>query len=1058
MNRAAASLPELPVQYADFARTQRAWLAGGEAASQLEYWKRQLSGASPLLRLPMDRPASARSGRGARHEVQLGGSLRSGLERLCREAQVTPFMALLAGFQALLFRVSGQDDLTVGSPVAGRNRPELEGLIGFFVNTLALRARFAPQLTFRALLAQLRETALGAFAHQDVPFDQVVEALAPARDLNHAPLFQVLFTLQHESEARLDLPGLRLEALELEPPASKLDLALAISETAEGYRAAFSYDPGLFDAATIERLGDQLRRVLDGAIAAPDTRIVELPLLAADERRLVLEAWNRTAVEVPSDVTLHGLFLEQAARTPEAVALTFEGGKLTYGQLAEATGELAEQLRAAGVGAETRVGVALERSPRMVTALLAVLEAGGAYVPLEPNLPKERLAFLCHDAAVQLVLSERRFEELLPIGTPVRWLDEDRAAGRSPDSLETRARAARSGRPDRLAYVLYTSGSTGHPKGVMVSHRNIANRMLWVQRTYPLGATDAVLLRAPLAFDVSVSELFWPLSAGARLVLSRPGTEADPASLASLVATEQVTVLHFVPTMLQAFLETPGASEAGRSLRHVLCGGEALSQELAERFARTFAAKLHQLYGPTEASIDATAHSVTTTTAPIPIGTPTANAKTYVLDAALQPVPPGVLGELHLAGTGVTRGYFGRPDLTAERFLPDPFGAPGTRMYRAGDLARWRPDGMLVFAGRVDDQVKIRGVRVELGEIEAVLSGHPAVEACAVVLRHDGPGGPRLVAYVEAKPGSVTVADLGARARSLLPQAVVPSAYVVLDALPLSQNGKIDRWALPAPEPLASRTILAPRDALERDVATVFEDVLEQHPVGVEDDFFALGGHSLLAVKLAAGLQSKLGRTVPLELIFRAPTVGALADWLRTGVGETACVVLQPEGAKTPLILVHPISGHLGGYRDLVEALGTERPIHGLQATGIPPFETIEELSKHYVDALRQNVPNGPYVLGGWSVGGVIAFEVARRLIAAGQRVETVLLFDSFAPQEMELPEVSDEALRRELGEGRRPVGARRGRVDRPGANVDPGSGEAPAGTVGCRCGPLPRT
>src|SRR6185369_13260453 len=699
-------LPELPVQYADYSSWQRSWLHGEVLETEISYWRRQLAGLPPLLELPTDRPRpAAQSFRGASRPVRLPAGLTRQIEAVSRREGATLFMVLLAGFQTLLARYSNQQDLAVGSPAAGRNRVEIEDLIGFFVNTLALRGDLSGTPTFRELIGRVRETALAAWLHQDVPFERLIQELAPERSLAHAPLFQVMLVLQNAPAAELRVAGLTLSPVAPAGATARFDLTLSLGEAAGGLAGAVEYATDLFDAVTIDRLIGHYERLLTGLVGMveePELRAGEIGLLSPEEE-LQLHAWNETATAYPFDRPLHAWIEDQVDRTPWAVAVVCAGVELSYGELDRRANRLAWRLRALGVGPESRVAVCLERSTDLEVALLAVLKAGGAYVPLDPEYPRERLAFMLTDARPMVLLSSEPLLDRLPEPeVPVVWLDgldvwlgDARSGGRLPDGFAG---------DQQLAYMIYTSGSTGRPKGAMVSHRSICNRLLWMQDAYRLTAADAVLQKTPFSFDVSVWEFFWPLLAGARLVVARPGGHRDGAYLVDLIARERVTVLHFVPSMLQAFLEEPDLDRC-RSLRKVVVSGEALGADLAERFFARLPIDLidlENLYGPTEAAVDVTVWGCRpgAVRRPVPICRPIANTAIHVLDPGGRPVPVGVPGELHIGGVNVGRGYLGRPDLTAEKFVPDPFGASfsgsfgtsGARLYRTGELARFAVD------------------------------------------------------------------------------------------------------------------------------------------------------------------------------------------------------------------------------------------------------------------------------------------------------------------------------------------------------------------------------
>ncbi|MFQ5794231.1 MAG: amino acid adenylation domain-containing protein, partial [Candidatus Bipolaricaulia bacterium] len=901
-------LPELPIQYADFAHWQREWLQGEVLESQLSYWKQQLGDDPPVLQLPTDRPRPpVQTFRGATQFFELPKALYESLKALSRREDVTLFMTLLAVFQALLSRYSGQEDIIVGTPIAGRTRAELEALIGFFVNTLVLRSDLSGDPSFRELLGRVRNVTLNAYAHQDLPFEKLVEELQPERSLSHTPLFQVMFQLYNAQMSTLEVdtgttvlelnpfqlynvqmpaleaPEVTLSSLEADTGTTVSDLNLLMVEEAQGLRGWIEYSTDLFDGATIERMLGHFQTLLEGVVADPDRRLSDFPLLTETEQHQLLLEWNDTQADYPQDSCLHQLFEAQVEKTPDAVAVVFEDEQLTYQALNDRANQLAHHLQSMGVGPEVRVGMFMDRSLEMVIGLLGILKAGGAHVPLDPAYPKERLAFMLQDANVPVLLTQQQLLERLPehsaevICLDTDWQTIAQQSADNPTSDTT---------PNHLAYVIYTSGSTGTPKGVMIPHRGICNRLHWMQSAYRLTETDRVLQKTPFSFDVSVWEFFWPLLTGARLVVARPDGHRDNAYLVQLMAEQQITTLHFVPSMLQLFVEEPEL-EVGYSLKRVICSGEALPIGLQERsFARLDAeTELHNLYGPTEASIDVTCWACERDSQlrTVPIGRPIDNTQIYILDAHLQPVPISVPGELYIGGVSLARGYHGRPALTGERFIPDPFSdEPGARLYKTGDLARYRPDGNIEFLGRNDDQVKIRGFRIEPGEIEAVLGEHPAVHEVVVLAREDAPGNRRLVAYlvVDQEPAPSTT-ELRRFLQQKLPEYMVPSAFVVLDALPLTPNGKVDRRALPAPDPTRpelERTFNAPRTSIEERVAGIWTELLGVEQVGVYDNFFELGGHSLLATQVISRVRDTFQVELPLRRLFELPTVAGLAE------------------------------------------------------------------------------------------------------------------------------------------------------------------------------------
>ncbi len=876
---AASPLPELALQYVDYAAWQRGWLRDEALEAQLAYWRTRLAGAPQSLELPTDHPRPpVRSSQGASRHTLLSPELSQAVKDLAHREGATSFMVLLAGFSALLSRYSGQDDLCVGTPVAGRDRTELEGLIGCFVNTLVLRVSTAGNPSFRALLGRARETVLSAFAHQDAPFEKLVEVLQPERDLGRSPLFQVMLVLQEDPLPEISLPGLQLRALEQESRTSKFDLRLSLMETVDGLAATLEFSTDLFEPVTAERMLAHLRVLLESAVHEPAQRVQELPLLTPEERRQVLVAWNDTRLPREPEACLHRLIEAQVDRTPDAVAVSFEGTQLTYRELDRRANQLAHHLRGRGVGPDRLVALCAERSLEMVVGLLGILKAGGAYVPLDPEYPRERLEYMLADASAPVLLTQARLASGLPHGdATVVCLDSEwEAVGR--ESTE-RPNVVLSG--GNLAYVIYTSGSTGRPKGAMNTHAAICNRLLWMQEAYGLDAGDRVLQKTPFSFDVSVWEFFWPLMTGALLVMARPGGHREPAYLAGIISSERITTLHFVPSMLRHFLEAPEL-DVRSSPKRVICSGEALPPDLRDLFHTRLRSELHNLYGPTEAAVDVTfwACKPEDRRPLVPIGRPIANTRMYVLDRNLRPVPQGVPGELYIGGVPLARGYWRRPELTAERFVPDPFAeTPGGRLYRTGDRARFLADGVIEYLGRLDDQVKVRGFRIELGEIESALLRHPHVRSAAVVVREDVPGDRRLVAYVIPAGEEPAPNSLRSFLGNSLPEYMVPSAFVPLEALPLSPSGKLDRRALPAPargRAGSGDAFVAPRNELERRLAEIWAGVLGLERVGAHERFFELGGDSILALQVIARAR-QAGLHLTVRQLFQHQTVAELA-------------------------------------------------------------------------------------------------------------------------------------------------------------------------------------
>ncbi|CAJ6489789.1 syringomycin synthetase [Burkholderia pseudomallei] len=903
-------LAPLPLQYADYAAWQRRWLASGQLEKQGAFWQTNLSGAPTLLELPTDRPRPPKqSHAGASVEVKLGAALSERVKRLSQRHGVTPYMTLLSSWAAVLSRLSGQEEVVIGSPVAGRNRTEVEALIGFFVNTLALRLDLSSEPTVGELLKRTKAQVLSAQAHQDLPFDQVVERVKPPRSTAHPPLFQVMFVWQNMPAGELTIPGLTIRAVETPLQTAQFELTLSLREAGDDIVGHLNYASALFDESTVRRYVTYWRRLLEGMTAGPaNVSVARLPLLDEAERKQVVYAWNATERDYPIEQCIHQLFEAQVDRKPEAIALTFDGRRLSYAELNARANRLAHYLQGRGVGPDRLVALCAERGIEMVVGLLAILKAGGAYVPLDPSHPPERLRRMLDDTnPVAVLVDDIGADALASFGSHVAarsprvHLSRDIAQWRacSPANPPTpRERAAR-----RLAYVIYTSGSSGEPKGVMNEHRGVVNRLWWMQQTYALDERDAVLQKTPFSFDVSVWEFFWPLMSGARLVIAKPEGHKDPAYLSELIDRERVTTLHFVPSMLQAFLEDEGAARGCGSVKRVMCSGEALPPSLVKRFYRCLPdARLHNLYGPTEAAVDVTAWACDAEEggASVPIGRPIANTRIYILDGYGQPVPRGVAGELYIGGVQVARGYLNRPELTRERFVDDPFVAGG-RLYKTGDLARWRTDGSLEYLGRNDFQVKIRGFRIELGEIEAQLAKVAGVREAVVLAREAAPdtkrhaasnensasnsGEKRLVAYYT---GDADVVALRAQAAQHLPSYMVPSAYVRLDAWPLTPNGKLDRHALPAPadDAYARAEYEAPQGAKEEALAAIWKDLLPVERISRHDNFFELGGHSLLAITLIEHMR-RANLHADVTTLFTAPTLADLAVRVGASRGDT---------------------------------------------------------------------------------------------------------------------------------------------------------------------------
>jgi amino acid adenylation domain-containing protein len=1008
------NLPPLPVQHGDYAAWQKQQMVDGAFADDLTYWEASLRGAPALLELPTDRPRPvALTYRGTRKRFRIGSTLAQAVRDCSRREKISLFTLFTAALDTLLYRYTGSEDILVGLPLADRDRPELQSVIGFLLHVHALRTRLSGDMTFRELLARVQKGVLDLYSHRSPPFDQVVSRVRPERNASYTPLVQVLINWRDRDQqlSFIGMDGLEVESLLAETGTSKFDLTLTLTDDGDDISLEMEYNTDIFDDARIVRMVGHYQTLLKAVADDPDRRLAELPLLTDTEHQQLLIDWNQTAVDYPKDRCVHELVEEQAEHTPEAVAVVFESTQLTYRQLNDRANQLAHHLQKLGVGPDTLVGICLERSLEMVVGLLGILKAGGAYVPLDPGYPKGRLAFMVHDSRLPVLLTHQGLRDQLQVEKPncqILCLDADwgtiaTSPTRNPISGVSR---------ENLAYVIYTSGSTGRPKGVEIEHRALTNFLCSMAQEPGLSETDVLLAVTTVAFDIAGLELFLPLITGARIELVSRQTAQDGAALARTLSSSGATTMQATPATWRLLFES---GWKGDPRLRVLCGGEAMDRDLAARLVST-CGSVWNMYGPTETTIWSSVARIESDE--VTIGRPVANTQMYVLDGNREPMPLGVAGELWIGGEGIARGYLGRPELTAEKFVQNPFGEG--RLYKTGDLARYRSDGAIELLGRIDSQVKIRGFRIELGEIETVLRQHPSVQESIVIAREDIPGDKRLVAYVVARDHTPVDERLTRHAVSRndvaspselreflqlkLPDYMVPAAFVPLEVLPLTPNGKVDRKALPSPdfEAVADDSkFVAPGTPTEIALARIWCEVLGLKRVGIHDNFFESGGHSLLALRIFSEIEKEFGDRPPLATLFQAPTVEKLATVLEDRSWKAAVsplVAIQPSGLQPPFFGVHGGYGEVLFYSELAGCLGKDQPFYALRAEGLTRGTSIEAIAGHYLQQIRQVQAHGPYFFGGYCLGGLIALEMAQQLRVAGEEVALLVLFDTHNP------------------------------------------------------------
>ncbi len=985
-------LPELAIQYADYT----IWEQGNRDASAWAeaevYWKEQLADLPRFEVLP-DRPRGvAAPVAGNIVSRLLPVELTDGLRELSRKNEATLFMTMFAALTALLQRYTGETDIVVGSQVVGRNVVDIEPLVGPFINTVVLRSDAANDPTFEDLLRRVRKIVSQALEHQDYPLEKVAEILRLDRTTDGNLMFQVNFIYQRDFVHPWEYGGIRMRPIPSRSPGAMYDLNVFLVERDEGWRLSCEYNTALYLDDTVARMLESLERLLSAVVDAPDRRISAYPLMDADEQERILGEWNRTELGYPRQHCVHQLFSLQTSRTPASVAVVCGRESITYRQLDERSNQLARYVQARGVKSGMLAGICVERSIDMLIAVLAVLKAGAAYVPLDPSFPPERLSLMAQDAGLGLLITQEKLAGIVKTAASTVLLDAEhkQIARHEPSVLSSEAN------PESLAYVIYTSGSTGKPKGVAIHHRALVNLLHAVLREPGISATDSLLAVTTLSFDIAGLELFAPLLAGGKVVLATREEASDGRRLREILASSAATVLQATPATWRMLIDSGWSTTPGLKM---LCGGEPLPPDLASELLDR-GGELWNMYGPTETTIWSSWTKVARDK-PITIGRPAPNQTFYVLDPKLQPVPVGVPGELHIGGDGVATGYHRRTELTAERFLDNPFAAG--RMYRTGDRARLQPDGAIEMLGRADNQVKVRGFRIELGEVESALSSCPGVRAAAVVARQDASGQNVLAGYFVS--ASVEGNSLRAHLKQCLPDYMIPAHLIPLAELPKTPNGKLDRKALPAPDavrPEPGCKEAAPRDALESTLIGIWESVLNVRPIGRNDNFFEIGGHSVLAARMFARMEKVVGKALPLATLFQGPTIERLAALLRDG-GWTppwsSLVPIRPDGALPPFFFVHPIGGNVLSFAGFASHFDPDQPVYGLQARGLDgkqaPTYSVEQMAADYVQEIRAAQPHGPYHVGGFSAGGIVAFEMARKLREAGERVDVLALLDT---------------------------------------------------------------
>ncbi|MDJ0728292.1 MAG: amino acid adenylation domain-containing protein [Prochloraceae cyanobacterium] len=1014
-------LPSLNSDYRNYVNEELNLLNSNEAAKIVNYWETELKGELPVLSLPTNKfLPKLRTYNGSSCKFKCDRPTTEKLKQLAKRENNTVNNLLLSLFNVLLYRYSGEEDILIAIKQDRRNYSKCDRVIGNFDDAFVIRNIVDGESRLKAILECLNNKIDRIKENKNYPFPLLVQKFKSSANLIHSPICQAAFSYKNidnlENIAEIlesknsKCGDLELKYLTLDREKVEFDLNLEIIATETALLGEFKYNCDLLDEVIIKQFTEHFQNLITSIVENNDLEIEigKLNLLSDKEKQKITVNWNQTKRDYDLSQCLHQLIEKQVERSPDRIAVEFAENKLTYRQLNNQANQLANYLQKQGVQANNLVGISIERSLEMVIGLLGILKSGGAYVPIDPNYPSDRLAYMLEDSQTKILLTQETVKNKLPAhSAKTICLDSDWEIieRENNNNLETQIT------PDDLAYVIYTSGSTGKPKGAMNAHRGICNRLLWMQEEYQLNESDRILQKTPFSFDVSVWEFFWPLLAGARLMIAKPGGHTDPNYIANIIAAKEITTAHFVPSMLQVFLEEKDLEKC-KTLKRVIASGEALPYKLQKRFFDRLKCELHNLYGPTEAAIDVTYWKCDPNSdlKKVPIGRPVANTQIYILDSYLQPVPIGVPGELHIGGVQVALGYLNRPELTAAKFIQDPFNQDN-RLYKTGDLARYLPDGNIEYIRRIDRQIKIRGLRIELGEIENSISQHSDIRENLVIARSETAIGQQLIAYIVPKleaNNNISPAKLRTFLKEKLPDYMIPAAFVILESFPLTPNGKIDRRALPTPEISSfsgNKELILPRNEMESKLARIWSQLLNIEPVGVKDSFFDLGGHSLLAINLMSQIQQQFNKKLPLATLFTDRTIEDLAkriDNKKDFTANSPLIPIQPLGNKEPFFCVHPAGGHVLCYVKLSGYLGSDRPFYGLQAQGFNSGETalntVEEMASAYVKAIREFKPEGPYQIGGWSFGGVVAYEVAQQLQKQGQEVSLLALLDSYMP------------------------------------------------------------